>query len=118
MSKSASILAAIGAILLVVVITVGGYLGGWWLNENAVNRQGRINNKSFARQNALREDALDKKRTALDIDVQLTQATPEQSQALRAQRVAVISQFCDDVAQMTGAQIPDTIATFANQECN
>lgn len=112
-----SIVVVAAAALLVAVVSVG-YLGGWWLQKDATDRSGSITNRSFARQNALREDALDKQRTALDIDVQLNSATEEQKPALRAQRTAVVSQFCNDVSQMVAAQITPMQRGFATEECN
>lgn len=108
----------IGAAVLVVAIAVGGWVGGWWLREEATNRTTAIANDSLARQSALVDSVLDRHRTALDIDVQLSTATPDQAAALHAQRTAVVNQFCDDYVQLTGRMtVPSSIDTFAAQEC-
>lgn len=107
------VLLAAGAAVL-----VGLYQGGWWLKEDAVNRTSSINNDSYARQTALQEELIDKYRTVSDIDVQLTTATAEQEPALKAQRQAVLNQFCLAHAQFTNTTtIPDYVLDYADRNC-
>lgn len=109
---------ALVAIVGVVVVLVGLYLGGWWLQEDAVNRTSAINNDSYARQTALAEELTDEYGTLADIDVQLTTATDEQAPALRAQRGAVLDKFCLAWSQYTGtATVSDTITAYAERNC-
>lgn len=111
-------LGTIAAIIVIVAIIVGGYLGGWWLREDAINRDSAINNDSYARQTALQEELIDKYGTVADIDVQLTTATDEQAGPLRAQRTAVLNQFCLAYSQYTGTvSLPDTVYAYAEREC-
>ena len=89
------------------------------MEEETTNRRARIDNDSYARQSSLVEDVLDKHRTALDIDVQITTATPEQAAVLRAQRIAVVAQFCDAFGQINQTvTVAPTVAAFADQECS
>lgn len=113
-----TVFAVIGGLLLTVLLAVGGWQLGWWMNESGTNRRARINNDSYARQSALVDDVLDKHRTALDIDVQLATATPAQAAPLRAQRIAVVAQFCDSFGQIKPTvTVPASVASFASQEC-
>lgn len=108
----------IAATVLIVAIAIGGQELGLWMEEKQTNRRTDIANDSLARQQALLDSTQDKYRTATDIDVQLSTATPEQAKPLRAQRKAVVSQFCDDYVLLTNnLTIPTNMASFASQEC-
>lgn len=119
MSTPTRVLVALAGVVLAVAVAIGGWQLGWWMNEESVNRTARISNDSYARQSALVDDVLDKHRTALDIDVQITTATPEQASVLRAQRIAVVAQLCDSFGQIkTAVTVPTSVAAFASQECS
>lgn len=110
---------ALGALVAVAAICVGGYLGGWWLQEDATNRTTGIANESLARQQARVDEVLDKAETIADIDVQVSQVTPDQAEPLLAQRAAVVDQFCDAYGGLTGRlTVPASIDTLYAQECN
>ncbi len=105
-SVATNVLTGIGVVNLVVLIVVGGYLGGWWLKKDAVNRTSKINQDSYGRQNALVEAVLDDYREATD------QALPP------AQRQAIIIQLCDNAGKLSGSiDLPFTIQTFIDTEC-
>lgn len=104
---AATILAVVGFVAVIALVGVGGYLGGWWLTEDSVNRQARIDQDSYSRQNALVEQILDDVREAEDPNVP------------PAQRTAIIDQICDSAAKLTGAiDLPFSTQTFITQECN
>lgn len=117
------ILQGIGAVILVIAIFVGIAIGGQhlglWMEEKATNKRTDIANDSLARQQAVLDNVQDKYRTAVDIDVQLSTATPEQAEVLSAQRKAVVVQFCDDFAILNPDKftVPTNVANFAAQEC-
>ena len=98
----ASVLVAV----LIVVIGVGGYLGGWWLREDAVNRTAQINNDSYNRQNALVEQILDDITEAQDPSI------------VSGQRIAIVSQICDSAGKLTGAiSLSFSTEQFISEEC-
>ena len=112
------VMVTLGVLALLVLVVFGGWQLGWWLSEESTNRRTGIANRSLARQSALSEEVLDKYRDARNIDVQLTEATPEQQTALRAQRVAIIDQLCDAYAQMTNRMtLSNNVETFVSEEC-
>lgn len=95
------------SVLLVVFIFVGGWLGGWWLKEESVNRNAEIRQDSFGLQNALVEQILD------DISEAQADNLPP------AQRVAVVDIICDSASKLTGSiQLPDNASAFISKECN
>ncbi len=107
--------AVVVAILLIAAICVGGWLGGWWLQADATNRTTGIANTSLARQQALLDEVTDKAADIRRIDVQLEQ-TP--SDAVGAQRIAIVDQFCQAYGGLTGRlQVPVSVDALATQEC-
>lgn len=106
MPLARSTFTAIGGVALVCAIGVGGYVGGWWIREDSVNRQARINQDSYSRQNALVEQVLD------DIAEAQGPAIPN------PQRLALIDQVCDSASKLTGSiELPRSAQTFIAQEC-
>lgn len=113
-----AVASAVGLIVLIVGILVGGYLGGWWLEADVVDREARIREQTFARQTALQAEVQTLFQDIKDIDVQLTYANDEQDAALGAQRKAIVIRLCDAFGRMTGTvTIPDSIRAFAGGEC-
>lgn len=105
-SVATGVLATILGLILVVAIGVGGYLGGWWLKEDSVNRTAQINQNSYQRQEALTAAVLDDISEAQDPNL------PE------PQRKALIDQVCDNAAKLTGSiQISFNAQQFIAQEC-
>lgn len=95
-------LAIVGFILFVVVITVGGYQLGWWLKEDAVNRNTQINNNSVARQTALQDEVIDLYSDIADLDVIIVEANPEEKTVLLAQKNALTDRFCEAYGKING----------------
>lgn len=116
-------LGTLGAVLLglliIVGLAVGGWKLGWWMEEETTNRRTSIANDSLARQQALVDEVTDKAADLRRIDVQVTTATPEQSAALSAQRVAIVDQFCAAYGGLTDRiTISASVAALASQECS
>lgn len=98
--------ATIAGLLLIAAIVVGGYQLGWWLKGNAADRNARINQQTYGRQNALVEQILD------DIRDAETPAIPA------PQRQAIVAQICDSAAKLTGSiQLPTSAQAFVAREC-
>lgn len=94
-------------VILLAVVSVGGYLLGWWIKEDSTNRTSRIKQQSYARQEALVDQILD------DIAEAQDPAIPD------AQRAAIVSQICASAAKVTGSiALPITATTFIAQECS
>lgn len=105
-SVATGILATILGIILLVGIVVGGYAAGWWLKEDAVNRNARIDQGSYSRQEALTAAVLDDISEAQDPNL------PE------AQVRALVDQICDNAAKLTGSiQLPNNAQVFIAREC-
>ncbi len=105
-SAAANTLAVLLAIVLIAAVIVGGYQLGWWLKKDAVNRNAKINQDTYGRQNALVEQILD------DIKDAETAGIPPQ------QRVAIIGQICDSANKLTGSiQLTGNAANFVAREC-
>lgn len=106
-SVMATVLATIAGIMVVVLIIVGGYLGGWWLKKDIVNRDASINNGGYNRQSALVSSILDDIKEVEGPNVPANQ------------RRAIISQICDNAAQLTGAfTLGYNAQNFINKECS
>lgn len=106
-SVAAGILATIGTILVIGLVVVGGYLGGWWLQEDAVNRTAQINQNSYGRQVALVDDITRK------------YAEIQNPNLPEPQKQAIVTEMCVDFGFLTGkVQINPNIANYLNTECN
>jgi preprotein translocase subunit YajC len=116
------VLGGVGAIIVTVAIIVGLCVGGWFLywklTASSVNRQGEIRQNTYGRQVGL-VSGIDKNTSAVaDIDVQITIATGDQLNALKAQRKAIVGQVCSDAANLNGTVDPSTSASkLIQQEC-
>ncbi len=98
--------AVLGGIALVVLIAVGGWQGGWWLQKASTDRNARIQQDTYGRQNALVEQILD------DIKDAETVGIPP------AQRKAIVGQVCDSAAKLTGSiQLSTNAQAFVAREC-
>lgn len=99
-------LAVLFAIVVVALVIVGGYQLGWWLKKDAVNRNAKINQDTYGRQNALVEQILD------DIKDAETPGIPA------GQRIAIVGQICDSANKLTGSiKLTGNAAAFVAREC-
>ena len=108
-------LAAVGAAIVFVLVVVGGYLGGWWLQTDTTNRTSKLNRKSFERQATYRDEMVRKISDVETIDLQIVQS-PELAPQLQAQRLAVVHIICRDNTYIQGGLDTDT-AAFVGKEC-
>lgn len=105
--SATAVLVGVCTLLLVVLLGVGAYLGGWWLQEDSVNRNAVITNNGYNRQTALVSSILD--------DIKEV----EGPNVPAAQRRAIIDQICDNAAQLTGtATLGYNAQNFINTECS
>lgn len=97
-------LSAIAAVVLLAALAVALYLGGWWLTEDSVNRQTRIDRRSDsfvqARIDRARDDILEIE--ALDDG---------------GQKASIVRGICASIADLPTDQRPDDIESFAITNC-
>lgn len=107
-------------VLLVVGVGVGGYLGGWWLKEDATNRNTGIANDSLARQSALQDELIKLDEEIADLDVTIGNTSdPAQVQRLESQQDAMTGRFCSAYGKFTNQmELPQSVITRTTEECN
>lgn len=104
--KTNTMIAILALLIAMPLIIVGGYVGGWWLREDVVNRGAEIRQDTYGRQNALVEQILDDIREA------------ERPGVPANQRTAIVDIVCDSAAKLTGSiELPSNAETFVNREC-
>lgn len=108
-------LAFVGAAILFVLVVVGGYLGGWWLQKDVNNRTAHINRTSFEQQTTYRDEMIRRIQDVRAIDVQIAE-NPSAAPQLNAQRIAIVNIVCRDNTHISGGLDTDT-ATFVGKEC-
>lgn len=115
--------ATIATIVVIGIITVGGYLGGWWLqNDSSVRsdkilksqteRRTQINRKSTGYQEAQVDQILD-----LISEMQELDTLPDQTDQIVAQRENIRVRAC----RMSAKVLPEfnnDIAAFRVKDCN
>jgi len=111
-------LATIGALLLIVAITVGGWLGGWWLKGENTNRQAHVDRQNYGSQLAYitKVQATDKEVAAIGVQLATPGLSAEQKDALKNQKVALINQGCAKAALITDP--PADVAMFVTIYCS
>lgn len=114
-SVAAVVLAVFGAMILIVLIVVAGYQGGWWLQKSNANHGAQIRRASDGAQTAYRAEMVRKIQDVKAIDVQIAES-PEATAVLTAQRVAIVNIVCSDNAQIQGG-LDSATATFVAKEC-
>lgn len=100
-------LKAIGAFVVLIVviaaIILGGWLAGWWFKQQNVEKESDVFRDSYANQERLREDALDKISSVQSLEVKVSElsASEEVLKAqLEAQGVSIIRIACNDIHQI------------------
>jgi hypothetical protein len=101
-----AILAAVGAVIALILIAVAGYQLGWWLREDSVKRQVRIDNSSRGTQSAWHDQALQGVKDYSLVDPNNTAA-----------RGALRTQTCELIARLSEPYRDDIIVTFQQKEC-
>ncbi len=103
MKKAASVIVIS---FVCIALSVGIYLGSWWLREDSTDRNAQILQNTYGRQNALVEQILD------DIEEANEPNIPD------SQREALVDIVCDSYSKLTGSiQLPRYASSFIAQEC-
>jgi hypothetical protein len=109
---------ALLSVVALVLITVGGYLGGWWLKEDSTNRNTEIQDSSYGRQTALVDEVLDSANEVARIDVAIASADTATQEAYLSQRAAIVLTMCDSAAKLTGkVPLSASAESLIFQEC-
>lgn len=94
------------ALVVVVAVVIAAYFGIWWLRRDVTDREARVQQQTYGRQNALVEQILDDVEEALDPDIPANQ------------RAALTDIICDSAAKLTGSiQLPNFAQNFISEEC-
>lgn len=121
MREAATIAGAVAlAFAIIIGVALGGQELGLWMEKKGTNRQTEIANDSLARQQAFVDDVTDKSADIADLDVEIARAGNESDLAarLRAQRGAVVGQFCTSYSGLTGRlTVSASVDALAAQEC-
>lgn len=115
-----AVLYTIVGLILLAAIVVGGYQLGWWLKQNAVNRNAKINRTSYEVQQTYREEVLkDMQQVSTDDSEIANPAYSASVEELRAQRVHDVQVACDHISRLTtsGAGVDPDIQAFQDKEC-
>jgi uncharacterized iron-regulated membrane protein len=111
-TTAGTIVLIIGGLIIFVALMVGLWHLDWFVKEKNTDRQTQVIDKSVGRQQALTSKVLRDIRTVRTMDAQVK--TP----ALKAQRIAIVNDICDNAALLTGSiTMPATADSFIQQEC-
>lgn len=114
---AAAVLATFAVIILIAGIVVGGYLAGWWLNEDIQNRQAHLNRTTFEQQTTYRDEMVRKIGDVKAVDVQIAQnPDPDVQAQLQAQRRALVDIVCRDNTHINGG-LDLATQSFVDKEC-
>jgi hypothetical protein len=96
MNKVAGALGCVGVIILIALITVAGYLGGWWLQSDVTNRQAHIDRQNYGSQLAYVNKVSDNMAEIASIDTQVLSPSLDAGTkaGLNAQKVAIVNTTC------------------------
>lgn len=106
---------AVLAAIVIVLVVVGGYLGGWWLKTDVTNRNSKLVRGSFEQQTTYRDEMIRRISDVQSIDLQIAQS-PELRPQLEAQRRAIVNIVCRDNTHIQGG-LDNSIAAFVSKEC-
>lgn len=116
MNTSKSVFFGLLALLGLAALCVAAYLGSWWIFADSTAREAEIRKTSVNYQQTAIDRATSMVTEIRTIDVQITNATPAQVDALRAQRVAIVNEACDLIGQVNDT-IPPALSEFNRKEC-
>ena len=103
--KTASVI--IGALILVVVISVGGYQLGWWLKAENTERQVKIDNTNTGTQTAWHDQATQ--------DIKEFYLLDESNTAARGH---LRQEACDYIARLSDPYLDSNLLEFQALECS
>lgn len=110
----------LGALALVVAIAlaVGAWHLGWLAQSANQDRRTEINDRSYARQQALLVESTRLVSTVSEIDSQI-EASPDSTKTLSAQRRAIVAQACEIALKLTAETTqPQALKAFISKECS
>lgn len=111
-------LTTIGLVALAVTLAIGLWFGGWWIREQAVNRDAEIRRDSFEYQETRADEIVRQATVLADLDADLTaDLTPAQAGAITAQREAARRQLCNLAADLNPQTATPTVAQIITEEC-
>jgi hypothetical protein len=108
----------LGALIVVALVGVGLYLGGWWLTADQTNRQAHVDRLNNGTQLAYRNEIHRKIADIDGVSVQISSPniSADQKAALTAQRTAMVSATCD--IAVNAVDLPSDEATWVSAHCN
>lgn len=115
---SGAFIAVVASLVVLVLLAIGAWYLGWFVKEKNVNKAGEVAQQSYSRQVGIAQQTSTLATSIATVDVQITTATPDQAAALRAQRTAMVTQLCDQAAQLNDTAQPSAAAVrLITQEC-
>lgn len=113
------VVGAVIALVVVAAIAVGGWQLGWWAQNSAVNHQAHIYANSYGTQTADIQEARNLATQISQVATQVVDPSTPTSEvgALRSQQVAMTSQACSIINNITPNLLPSDLATFASTNC-
>jgi|ERR1035437_1216145 hypothetical protein len=120
MNPFKAIVGVVVSLVVIAALAVGGWQLGWWAQTSAVNHQAHIFANSYGTQSADIAEARNLATQITQVAVQINDpATPtSEVSALRSQQVAMTSQACSIVNNITPNLLPADLATFAAGNCH
>jgi hypothetical protein len=111
-----------GAIVvgLIVVIGIVGWVAGWWFKEQNTTREDKLYDKSYGRQEALKDQIVSNIGTVNDIsaDVADPSSTPAQVGQFTAQRKSIVITICRDASKLNDTNpMPDDVTSWVHKNC-
>jgi hypothetical protein len=111
-----SIFTGLVVAVLLIVVLVGLYQGGWWLYDQQINRTGQIQQDSYNHQQGLIVSAQQKADDIVSIDLQIASMDGSARQPLLNQRAAIKASACNQIAQIKES-LPTNLVGFKTKEC-
>lgn len=90
-----------GIIVIVVLLSVGGWALGWWFKGNDAQLEGKVNRSSYGFQQSRMDELSHQISDLNNISTQISQADPEQAAMLKAQRKAEAQEACTTARDIT-----------------
>jgi hypothetical protein len=111
-------LIALGGVVVICGLAVGGWQGGWWLKSSATNHIAHIYGQSYGAQTADVQEVenLISQINGIDVQINSTATPADEKSALQAQANALVTQACDLAGNITSP--PQEIVTFVSTNCN
>jgi hypothetical protein len=123
-TRQAGVAIAVGLVVVGVIALIGfvGWLAGWWFRSENVQREDKVYDESYGRQEALKANIVKNIGTVNDITVDLTAldetTDAEQVAAFRAQRRAIVVSICVDANKLNERNpMPSDTEAWLEENC-